>query len=203
MKLIIVLISRTLLYRVVVHLGLYQNTVVFMALFSIFIRFCVLHVLHAPIHIHCIVCDLVTWSKDKTLRIWGINEELRQSLGGEASEQITIPETMSQQGSDPSLSLSMSLEGEGMESSITPSQAEESLQMSIRSLREGGPSQGSLSDSPTKSLSSMLQSDSQSSLNKSLQSASLYKGHTLEKEFRLLNLDSIPNLELERVSISV
>jgi hypothetical protein len=145
----------------------------------------------------------VTWSKDKTLRIWGINEELRQSLGGEASEQITIPETMSQQGSDPSLSLSMSLEGEGMESSITPSLAEESLQMSIRSLREGGPSQGSLSGSPTKSLSSMLQSDSQSSLNKSLQSASLYKGHTLEKEFKLLNLDNIPNLELERVRISV
>ena len=149
------------------------------------------------------VCDLVTWSKDKTLRIWGINEELRHSLGGEASEQITIPEAMSQQGSDPSLSLSMSLEGEAVESSITPSLAEDSLQMSIRSLREGGPSQSSLSASPTKSVSSMLQSDSQSSLNKSLQSASLYKGHTLEKEFKLLNLDSIPNLELERVSTSV
>ena len=146
------------------------------------------------------VCDLVTWSKDKTLRIWGISEELRQSLGGEASEQITIPESISQQGSDPSLSLSMSLEGEGVETSITSSQVEESIQVPIRSLREGGQSQSSLSASPTKSVSSMLQSDSQSSLNKSLQSASLYKGHTLEKEFKLLNLDSIPNLELERVS---
>ena len=145
----------------------------------------------------------MTWSKDKTLRIWGIGEELRQSLGGEASEQITIPENMSQQGSDPSLSLSMSLEGEGMEMSIAPSQAEESLQMSVRSLREGGHSGSSLSASPTKSISSVLQSDSQSSLNRSLQSASLYKGHTLEKEFKLLNLDSIPNLELERVSSNV
>lgn len=159
-----------------------------------------LHLLHPP----PTVCDLVTWSKDRTLRIWGISEELRQSLGGEASEQITIPENMSQQGSDPSLSLSMSLEGEGgVEMSITSSQVEESLQMSIHSLREGGQSQSSLSASPTKSVSSMLQSDSSSSLNKSLQSASLYKGHTLEKEFKLLNLDNIPNLELERVSVNI
>ena len=142
----------------------------------------------------------MTWSKDKTLRVWGINEELRQSLGGEASEQITIPESMSQRGSDPSLSLSMSLEGEGVEASLISSLAEESLQMSVRSLKEGGLSQSSLSASPTKSVSSMLLSDSQSSLSKSL-SASLYKGHTLEKEFKLLNLDSIPNLELERVSL--
>ena len=144
-------------------------------------------------------CDLVTWSKDRTLRIWGINEELHHSLGGEASEQITIPESISQQGSDPSLSLSMSLEGEGVEASLT-SQMDDSPLMSVRSLKEGGHSQSSLSASPTKSVSSLIQNDSRSSLSKSL-SAQFFQGHTLEQEFKLLNVDSIPNLELERVSV--
>ena len=147
-------------------------------------------------------CDLVTWSKDRTLRVWGISEELRQSLGGEASEQITIPETISQQGSDPSLSLSMSLEGESVEASFASHMETDSLQMSVRSLKEGGHSHSSLSTSPTKSVSSLVQNDSQTSLSKSL-SAPFYKGQSLEQEFKLLNLDSIPNLELERVSIQL
>lgn len=133
------------------------------------------------------------------MRVWGISEDLRQSLGGEASEQITIPETISQQGSDPSLSLSMSLEGEGVEASLVSHFETDSPQMSIRSLKEGGYSHRSLSTSPTKSVSSMLQNDSQSSLTKSL-STPFYKGQSLEQEFKLLNLESIPNLELERVS---
>ena len=134
------------------------------------------------------------------MRVWGISEDLCQSLGGEASEQITIPETISQQGSDPSLSLSMSLEGEGVEASLVSQFETDSPQMSVRSLKEGGHSHSSLSASPTKSVSSMLHNDSQSSLTKSL-SAPFYKGQSLEQEFKLLNLDSIPNLELERVSV--
>lgn len=147
-------------------------------------------------------CDLVTWSKDRTLRVWGISEELRESLGGEASEQITIPESMPSQGSDPSLSLSMSLEGEGTETSLTPQLETDSILSSVRSLKEGGHSQSSLSASPTKSVSSMFQSDPQSSLTKSL-SAQFYKGQSLEQEFKLLNLEGIPNLEIERVSCPV
>ena len=156
---------------------------------------------HHPLFVHA-GCDLVTWSKDRTLRVWGIGEELRQSLGGEASEQITIPENMSHQSSDPSLSLSMSLEGDSVETSfISQAPETDSLQMSVRSLKEGGHSQSSLSSSPTKSVSSMFPNDSQSSLTKSL-SAQFYKGQSLEQEFKLLNLESIPNLELERVSCS-
>lgn len=141
-------------------------------------------------------CDLVTWSKDRTLRIWGISEELRQSLGGEASEQITIPDgKMSNQGSDPSLSLSMSLDGESMEASLSSQMDSSSVQMSLLSVKDGGYSLSSFSSSPTKSVSSMIQNESQSSL-----SNQFYKGQSLEQEFRLLNLESIPNLELERVS---
>lgn len=144
-------------------------------------------------------CDLVTWSKDKTLRVWGISEELRQSLGGEASEQITIPESMPSRGSDPTLSLSTSLEGEGPEASLISYAETDSIQMSVRSLKEGGHSQSSLSTSPTKSVSSVLQNESQSSLTKSL-SAQFYKGQSLEQEFKLLNLEGIPSIEIETVS---
>ena len=131
--------------------------------------------------------------------MWGISEELRESLGGEASEQITIPESMPSQGSDPSLSLSMSLEGEGTETSLTPQLETDSILSSVRSLKEGGHSQSSLSASPTKSVSSMFQNDP---LTKSL-SAQFYKGQSLEQEFKLLNLEGIPNLEIERVSCPV
>lgn len=73
-----------------------------------------------------------------------------------------------------------------------------------RSLKD--PSLSSLGSSPTKSISSLVNNDSQSSLNKSLSSQQMFQpqvAHTLGQEFSLLNLDNIPSLEMEMVSQSL
>ena len=34
--------------------------------------------------------QLVSWSKDRTLRIWGISEQLKEDLGGEPTDHTAI-----------------------------------------------------------------------------------------------------------------
>ena len=144
--------------------------------------------------------DLVTWSRDRTLRVWGISESLKHNLGGEPMEVMVFQDSMS---SEQLASMSLSDE---VELSIT-SQAEDyqqspSLTRSLtKSLKDQ--SQSSLGSSPTKSISSVVHNDSLSSLNKSLSSQQVFQpqvAQTLGQEFSLLNLENIPSLEMERVS---
>lgn len=182
---------------------------------------------------------LVTWSRDRTLRIWSINDQLKFNLGGGIGEQKAELEDQ-YLPSSPSLAINASLTS-SLTSTTTPTtnnnsstegpskssfeeigneevQGRESLgggaetsfnpTMSLPLLRTVGSSESALvgsgaqisglSGSPsTQSLASFSSTSSLSSVNPVFQSIG---GHSLAKEFDQLRAETIPNLEVERVS---
>lgn len=139
---------------------------------------------------------LATWSKDRTLRIWGISKQLKSSLGGQDSRELTASlDDSSPQASvvEPSIDLSLEDSSEptiphGMNEKFDPSMSLPILRTPVDSHSAGSPSTQSLT-----SLSSQL--DPQTSLFQSVGSQSL------AQEFAQLRGEDIPNLEIERVSV--
>ena len=150
--------------------------------------------------------DLVTWSKDRTLRIWSISEQLRMDLGADPPDEDLIGEEMIDGSLDLSgqtVEMSSSIETEDVNIDQTSLQQDSSASpMVTRSFREGTLS-SSLSRSPVKSLSAITRTDSSGSV-KSSSGHQMFQpqvAHTLAQEFALLNLDNDSHLEIEAVSL--
>ena len=149
--------------------------------------------------------DLVTWSKDRSLRMWALSDELRQTLSA-VPQDDDIGEDMIDPTFDISgvaMESSLTMEMEAIESSSTL----DSSPMVTRSLREGSLA-GSLSrSSPIKSVGSFHQTGSPSSLTRTSSAGHQVfqpqTTHTLAQEFSLLNLDNVSHLEIETVSVCV
>ena len=138
---------------------------------------------------------LATWSKDRTLRLWAINDQLKFNLGGNSIEQSSGLEN---QSTDQSIDC-MSLE-ENTETLLSPSFREKtdpSMSLPVTRSPVEGISPRSSGSPSTRSLVSLTQTESQSFINPVFQSTG---GQSLAQEFAQLRLvDAIPNLEIERV----
>ena len=171
---------------------------------------------------------LATWSRDRTLRVWTINDQLQFNLGGEiggqesnaeehhlpSSPPLTIAPALAT-STTPTITSSadtLSLEGSsgekgrayfgGVENALNPAMSLPLIK--THGLSEVTPTMGGagsgmvLSGSPsTHSLASISSTSSLSSINPVVQSIG---GHSLAKEFSQLRTETIPNLEIERVS---
>lgn len=153
---------------------------------------------------------LATWSKDRTLRLWGIGKQLKSSLGGDA-----VDLTASQEESfstEPAVDLSLedsgadtiSQSGLGVSVKQDPSMSLPILKPSVAGGAGGfAASESGLGSSPsTRSLTSLSsyqqQQDSQtSSISPVFQSVG---NQSLAQEFAQLRQENIPNVEIERVS---
>ena len=146
--------------------------------------------------------QLATWSKDRTLRLWGIGKQLKTSLGGGDFSEPAMP---SLEDSALHTHIDMSLE-ESMEPSLPQKTMEARIDpsMSLPALRPPAESypQKSHGSPSTRSLTSLtslpepqLASSAVSPVFRSVGSLSL------AQEFSELKLASIPGLEIESVSV--
>ena len=139
--------------------------------------------------------QLVTLSRDRTVRLWSLSEQLKQDLGGELPDHV-IPSVEDEaeedalQLSNDESSVTLSAEAETTGNKTTSSKAPvEEAETSFMGDRSWTPS-------PTKSLTRTQSNGSSPLLVNKFQPQ---VAHTLSQEFSLLNLDNIPNLIIERV----
>lgn len=143
---------------------------------------------------------LATWSKDRTLRLWGISKQLKSSLGGDSVDLTTSQEESF--STEPAIDLSLEDSSETISQSGGTGVMDPSMSLPILKTPAGGggaSESGLGSSSPsTRSLVSLssYQQDSQSSVSPVFQSMG---NQSLAQEFASLRQENIPNLEIERV----
>ena len=138
---------------------------------------------------------LVTWSKDRTLRIWGINQQLKTSLGGGDFASDAAGASLDESALH--VPIEMSLE-DSMEASLPPSsllKTDPSVSLPILRVPAEGHSPRSQGSPSTRSLTSLSsqQEVQQAAVSPVFQSMG---GMSLAQEFSQLNVE---NVEIERV----
>lgn len=143
---------------------------------------------------------LATWSKDRTLRIWGISEQLRSSLGADSAELSASLDNSSSFPASTEFSIDMSLE-EGVvdPTSIVPQGLKEVVDPSVslpilKPPSEAHSPRGSRGSPSTQSLASLSQLDASPVFQPT--------GYqSLAQEFSQLRVENLPNLDIERVCV--
>ena len=142
---------------------------------------------------------LATWSKDRTLRLWGIGKQLRSSLGGDTLDLsgVSIEDSL-QISTEPSIELS--LEDDSLEASVShrgKGIADPSMSLPILKTSAEHHSPQSHGSPSTRSLMSLSQVETGTSVSPVFQSLGT---QSLAQEFAELRAEGISNVEIERVS---
>ena len=149
---------------------------------------------------------LATWSKDRTLRIWAISDQLKCSLGGDPLETSSLT---SLDGNSLELSNEQPAEFTLEENTETMmpqnigrgNKPDPSMSLPIIRSPDKTHLSAAASDSPqTHSLTSLSQVEPRSLVSSVFQSAGSQM--SLAQEFAQLKVENIPNLEIERVRSS-
>lgn len=145
--------------------------------------------------------QLATWSKDRTVRTWAIDKHLRKSLGG-GSPEASVDDSSLLASTDPAIDLSLEDSGElsvlPHNTSTSSSNEQVDLSMSLPILKPAleGHSPISHGSPATRSLVALPQA-AEVMVSPVFQPLGT---QSLSQEFDQLRAESIPNLEIERVS---
>lgn len=138
---------------------------------------------------------LATWSKDRTLRIWGISKQLKGSLGGDDLSSTSMEDSLLT-STEPSIELS--LEDDSLEAQPqTWKENDPSMSLPILKPAVEHHSPQSHGSPSTRSLVSLSQVEMTSAVSPVFLSLGT---QSLAQEFAELRAECIPNLEIERVS---